>query len=124
MRRSFGEGQRLLPVRLYEDRKSYKGHEGSFENNLTGLGVRTLFRETYGSDLLGVWKNGPSFYQALLEHARIEPADAVTVDDDALRLDRARDLGMETILVGTKDAGSGHRRIGTIADLPGALASG
>ncbi len=29
-----------LPVRLYEDRKSYKGHEGSFENNLTGLSVR------------------------------------------------------------------------------------
>jgi hypothetical protein len=29
-----------LPVRLYECRPSYKGHEGSFENNLTGLGVR------------------------------------------------------------------------------------
>jgi hypothetical protein len=29
-----------LPVRLYECRTTYKGHEGSFENNLTGLGVR------------------------------------------------------------------------------------
>jgi hypothetical protein len=29
-----------LPVRLYECRPTYKGHEGSFENNLTGLGVR------------------------------------------------------------------------------------
>jgi len=29
-----------LPVRLYECRPSYKGHEGSFETNLTGLGVR------------------------------------------------------------------------------------
>ncbi len=29
-----------LPVRLYESRKTYKGHEGSFENNLTGLSVR------------------------------------------------------------------------------------
>ncbi len=29
-----------LPVRLCECRPSYKGHEGSFENNLTGLGVR------------------------------------------------------------------------------------
>lgn len=29
-----------LPVRLYECRLTYKGHEGSFENNLTGLGVR------------------------------------------------------------------------------------
>lgn len=29
-----------LPVRLYECRPSYRGHEGSFENNLTGLSVR------------------------------------------------------------------------------------
>jgi len=29
-----------LPVRLYECRPTYKGHEGSFENNLTGIGVR------------------------------------------------------------------------------------
>jgi hypothetical protein len=29
-----------LPVRLYECRTTYGGHEGSFENNLTGLGVR------------------------------------------------------------------------------------
>jgi hypothetical protein len=29
-----------LPVRLYECRPTYKGHEGSFETNLTGLGVR------------------------------------------------------------------------------------
>ncbi len=96
----------------------------TLDGYLTGLGVRTLFRETYGSDLLGVWKNGPNFYQALLHHAKIDPADAVTLDDDAWRLDWARDLGMETILVGTKDARSDHRRIGTIADLPGALISG
>lgn len=29
-----------LPIRLHECRKSFKGHEGSFENNLTGLAVR------------------------------------------------------------------------------------
>ena len=29
-----------LPVRLYECRKSYKGHGGSFETSLIGLGVR------------------------------------------------------------------------------------
>jgi hypothetical protein len=29
-----------LPVRLYECRKGYKGHAGSFETTLTGIGVR------------------------------------------------------------------------------------
>lgn len=29
-----------LPIRLYECRESYKGHAGSFETNLAGLGVR------------------------------------------------------------------------------------
>lgn len=29
-----------LPVRLYECRKEYKGHAGSFETNVAGLGVR------------------------------------------------------------------------------------
>lgn len=29
-----------LPVRLYECRKDYKGHAGSFETNVSGLGVR------------------------------------------------------------------------------------
>lgn len=38
-----------LPVRLYECRPGYKGHEGSFENNLTGLGVR--LEDDRGSNL-------------------------------------------------------------------------
>lgn len=29
-----------LPIRLYECRKSYRGHAGSFENNLNGISVR------------------------------------------------------------------------------------
>jgi hypothetical protein len=38
-----------LPVRLYECRPTYKGHEGSFENNLTGLGVR--LEDDHGNNL-------------------------------------------------------------------------
>jgi hypothetical protein len=40
-----------LPVRLYECRPSYKGHEGSFENNLTGLSVRLV--DDRGNNLEG-----------------------------------------------------------------------
>ena len=96
-------------------------HSHMLDGYLTGLGVRALFREIYGADLLGVWKNGPRFYKALLEHAHLDPSHALTLDDDATRLDWARDLGIGTILVGSKDPGSNHRRIGTIAELPQAL---
>lgn len=96
-------------------------HSESLDGYLTGLGVRALFREAYGANLLGVWKNGPRFYRVLLDHAKVDPRSAVTVDDDASRLDWARDLGMDTILVGAKDLGSQHRRIATIAELPAAL---
>lgn len=96
-------------------------HSESLDGYLTALGVRTLFREVYGANLLGVWKNGPSFYRALLDHAKVDAASAVTVDDDAARLDWARDLGLGTVLVGIKDPESDHRRIATIAELPAVL---
>lgn len=88
---------------------------------LRGLGADGLFRETYGADLLGVPKDGPLFYAALLAHAAIDPADAVVIDDDAWRLDWARTLGMETVLVGDKDPGSEHRRVARFADLSDVL---
>ena len=93
----------------------------NLSNYLTALGVRGLFAQTYGADLLGVGKTGPGFYTALLAHAALDPADAVVVDDDAHRLDWARSLGMETVLVGRKDPGAGHPRVVRFADLPSVL---
>lgn len=96
-------------------------HSRNLRGYLTGAGVRALFRETYGADLLGTLKTGPHFYRALLDHAPVDPADAIVVDDDAWRLDWARDLGMATILVGAKDPDATHTRIGALAELPAAV---
>lgn len=96
-------------------------HSRNLRGYLTAAGVHALFQETYGADLLGTLKTGPHFYRALLDHARIDPADAIVVDDDAWRLDWARDLGMATVLVGAKDLNARHARIGALADLPVAL---
>jgi len=89
----------------------------NIDGYLRGLDVRDLFVETYGADLIGVPKTRPEFYAALAAHARVDPHDAVVVDDDARRLDWAGHLGMETVLVGTKDVGASHRRAATFADL-------
>ena len=97
-------------------------HSRSLHGYLTGAGVRPLFRETYGADLLGTLKTGPHYYRALLDHAGIDAADAIVVDDDAWRLDWARGLGMETVLVGAKDPSAAHRRVATIAELSSLLA--
>lgn len=88
---------------------------------LRGLGVRELFQQTYGADLLGVSKTGPAFYVALLAHAALDPARTIVVDDDAWRLDCARALGMDTVLVGQKDRGAPHQRVAQLAELPDVL---
>lgn len=93
----------------------------NLSNYLTALGVRELFTQTYGADLLGVGKTGPEFYSALLAHASLDPTDAIVIDDDAHRLDWARSLGMETVLVGRNDPAASHRRIERFADLPSVL---
>jgi HAD superfamily hydrolase (TIGR01509 family) len=89
----------------------------NLDGYLRGLGVRDLFVETYGADLIGVPKTRPEFYIALAAHARIDPHEAVVVDDDAWRLDWAAQLGMDTVLVGAKHVGASHRRAATFADL-------
>lgn len=115
------EALRALHVRGYVLYTASGDHSTSLDGYLRGLGVRELFRETYGSNLLGVAKSGPGFYRALLAHAGIDAGDAVVVDDDAWRLDWARELGMETILVGDEHPAAAHRRVRALAQLPDAL---
>jgi len=96
----------------------------NLSNYLSALGVRELFEQTYGADLLGVRKDGPAFYATLLARESLDAARVIVVDDDAHRLDWARALGMNTLLVGQKDASSSHPRVQQFAELPSALGSG
>ena len=93
----------------------------NLSNYLSALGVRELFEQTYGADLLGVRKDGPAFYATLLARESLDAARVIVVDDDAHRLDWARALGVNTLLVGQKDASSSHPRVQQFAELPSAL---
>jgi HAD superfamily hydrolase (TIGR01509 family) len=112
------ETLRTLRARGFQLYTASGDHSHNLDGYLRGLGVRDLFREIYGADLIGVSKTSPAYYTALVQHARIAPAEALVVDDDAWRLDWASHIGMDTLLVGGKNQGSSHRRIAEFSALP------
>jgi FMN phosphatase YigB (HAD superfamily) len=50
---------------------------------LRGMGIREQFDRLYGPDLVDATKNGPHYYEAILEDSRTDPSEAVVVDDSA-----------------------------------------
>jgi HAD superfamily hydrolase (TIGR01509 family) len=92
---------------------------------LSGMGVRELFTlPLFGPDLVNVPKNRPLYYQRIFEHASVDPADALVVDDAPEVLDWARSLGARTVLVTTRGPyhGERHAAINSLAELPRLLA--
>jgi putative hydrolase of the HAD superfamily len=61
--------------------------------------VLSLFDEIVESSKVGVRKPDPRFYELACERLRIEPAEAVFLDDLGVNLKPARALGMTTIKV-------------------------
>jgi HAD superfamily hydrolase (TIGR01509 family) len=85
---------------------------------LRGLGVRDLFRETYGTDVIDRWKTNAGFYRKILEHSRVDPSEAVTVDDQEKCLDWAKRAGFSrTFLIAPAGTASGHETIASLAEL-------
>lgn len=88
--------------------QGYTLHTASGESSLnlhgylTGMGVRDYFGWLYGSDLLGMLKETPEYYERLFAHAGIAPCDALIVDDTPRVLAWARELGAMTVLIGTE----------------------
>lgn len=85
---------------------------------LRGLGVRDLFRETYGGDLIDRWKTNSGFYRKILEHSGVHPDEAVTVDDQEKCLDWARRAGFaRTFLLAPAGTASVHPTIAALSEL-------
>jgi FMN phosphatase YigB (HAD superfamily) len=85
---------------------------------LKGMGVRELFEETYGTDIIDRWKTNAGFYRKILEHSGVDPKDAVTVDDQERCLDWAKRAGFaRTFLLAPAGTGSSHEVIATVAEL-------
>src|SRR5580765_7097678 len=89
---------------------------------LRAPGVESLCRSLYGPDLLNVPKTGKRYYERLFQHAGVDPAQCLVLDDKPEFLDHARALGAHTLQVGGAVATShGHAVIATLADLPMAV---
>ena len=82
--------------------------------------VAHLFREFYGPDLINTMKSHDSrrYYDAMFQHAGIDPARALVVDDKADYLVHARTAGARTVVVNANvDAALDMPAIKRLADL-------
>ena len=75
-------------------------------NNVTGMepngelaDVVAMFDVVVESSVVGVRKPDPAFYEIACEQLRIEPSEAVFLDDLGINLKPARAMGMATIKV-------------------------
>jgi HAD superfamily hydrolase (TIGR01509 family) len=91
---------------------------------LEGMGVRDCFGQLYGPDLLGVFKDGPRFYERVFQDAGIAAAAAVVVDDNPRVTGWAAQAGAQTVLVGRTmgRAGASDHQIASLAELPALVA--
>jgi FMN phosphatase YigB (HAD superfamily) len=101
--------------RLFTSAGSVSQDAGAY---LKGMGVRELFDETYGTDVIDRWKTNAGFYRKILEHSGVDPTDAVTVDDQARCLDWAKRAGFaRTFLLGPAGTLSSHELIASLSEL-------
>lgn len=66
---------------------------------LKGLGLLDKFDGIYGTDLLNTFKDGPGYFDRLLDAEDLEPQECIVVDDKPKVLAWARDLRMRTVHV-------------------------
>ena len=80
------------------------------------MGVRDLFEEIYGTDIIDRWKTNAGFYRKILEHSGVRPEEAMTVDDQERCLDWAKRAGFaRTFLRSLRDAVARVDRFGFVA---------
>jgi HAD superfamily hydrolase (TIGR01509 family) len=83
---------------------------------LRAIGIRELFDETYGSDIIDRWKTNAGFYRKILEHSGVDPDEAVTVDDQERCLDWAKRAGFaRTFLLAPAGTTSSHSVIASLS---------
>jgi putative hydrolase of the HAD superfamily len=75
-----------------------------------------LFDHVFESSLIGARKPEPRFYRMALEALKVQPREAVYLDDLGINLKPARAMGMTTIKV--QDADQALRELQSILDLP------
>ena len=91
---------------------------------LEGMGVRDCFGQLYGPDLIGVFKDGPRFYERVFEDAGVTAEAALVIDDNPQVTAWAAQAGAQTVLVGRNlgRAGASDLQIASLAELPALVA--
>ena len=114
---------RLLHQRGYTLHTASGASSTDLELYLTGMDVRTCFGRLYGPDVVGAFKDGPRFYERILDDAGVAATDAVVVDDNAIVLGWAAQVGARTVLVGRQRQRDGFvgQHIASLAALPGLM---
>jgi HAD superfamily hydrolase (TIGR01509 family) len=84
---------------------------------LSAIGVRDLFDETYGTDIVDRWKTNAGFYRKILEHSAVSAEEAMTVDDQERCLEWAKRAGFRTFLFAPNGTASSHEMIGALSEL-------
>ncbi len=100
-------------------------HSHELIGYLTAMGIADCFGTLFGPDLIATGKSGPAYYRRILEAVKLDPTEALFVDDTERVLNWAADLGAATVLCHPEPPGSPrHRHVRVLAELPGALGIG
>lgn len=93
------------------------------EGYLCGMGVRECFHRLYGPDLVDTFKEGPQFYERIFADARVAPGDALVVDDNALAVKWAAQVGAKSVLIRADQPSSTSPTLclSSLAELPGLI---
>ncbi len=90
---------------------------------LDALGVRDLFETIFDIEWMHyIPKPNPQPYHQVLEYLQLPPQECLLIDDMARNLRPARDLGMQTILIGNDSpANHAERSISNLRELNSVL---
>lgn len=86
---------------LYSE--GYNLHTASGESSadlhgyLSGMGVRDMFTNLYGPDLVNTIKNGELYYREIFKAMNITPEQAIVIDDDPIMLQTLTKIGAHVI---------------------------
>jgi FMN phosphatase YigB (HAD superfamily) len=85
---------------------------------LRALGIRDLFENTYGGDLVDRFKVNAAFFTAIMADADAAPERSAMVDDNPKYLNWAREAGMRTYLLERRgEDPEGHEPVESLAAL-------
>ena len=80
------------------------------------------FERLYGPDLINVPKSsGRPYYDAVFEHAGVDAARALVVDDNLPNIIAAQSAGAHTVFVTSQPSAHEGRTIARLAELPGII---